>query len=241
MQATQMLIDQLANFDTPTVINAVEALGLVETYGHYMDGSIRCLTPTLPPLVGQAITIGLDVSSPGPGHEDDYTRLLEALDASALSRVVVVEADGPERLKECVLGDGMAKTMKSLGAVGLVTNGGARDIGGIEREGFTVFGWGLVVHHASLKWHDYARAVNLGGLRVETDDLLHGDINGCVRVPPTCFPFIVQACQETAAFEIDVHLAMRDTSLSVPQKMEARATHVDRFRRRMAELAGSRE
>ena len=235
MSITRGLLDELANFDTPTVINAVEALE-VSSYPNYVDGSIRCLTPELPAMVGAALTIKLDASSGGPSQEEDYRTLLDSLEADEMPRVVVVEADGPERLKECVLGDGMAKTMASLGARGLVTNGGARDIDGIAGEGFQVFGFGLVAHHADLIWHDFGRALEIGGMRVEAGDLLHGDKNGCVRVPTECYPYIIEACREVAAFEIEVHLAMRNTQLSVAQKMDTRASQVQAYRERMAEL-----
>ena len=69
MKATQSLLDELANFDTPTVITAVDALGIVGAYEHYMNGDIRCLTPSLPPMVGCVLNVRLDASSPGEGDE----------------------------------------------------------------------------------------------------------------------------------------------------------------------------
>jgi regulator of RNase E activity RraA len=78
----------------------------------------------------------------------------------------------------------MATTMKRVGAVGLVTNGGLRDIREINAlGGFNYFGRGLVVAHGRPSIYDVGATVNIDGMEVRPGDLLHGDENGITVIP----------------------------------------------------------
>ncbi|MBV9545275.1 MAG: RraA family protein, partial [Chloroflexi bacterium] len=81
-------------------------------------------------------------------------------------------------------GEMMATTMKRVGAVGLVTNGGLRDIREITAlGGFHYFGRGLVVAHGRPSIYDVGATVNIDGMEVHPGDLLHGDENGITVIP----------------------------------------------------------
>jgi regulator of RNase E activity RraA len=100
--------------------------------------------------------------------------------------VVVIGDDGdPARIDlSCHAGEMMATTMKRVGAIGLVTNGGLRDIKEVTTlGGFHYFGRGLVVAHGQPCIYDVGATVNVCGMEVRPGDLLHGDENGVTVVP----------------------------------------------------------
>jgi regulator of RNase E activity RraA len=100
--------------------------------------------------------------------------------------VVVIGDDGdPNKIHlSCHAGEMMANTMKRCGAVGLVTNGGLRDIREITAlGGFHYYGRGLVVAHGRPSIYDVGATVTIDGMEVHPGDLLHGDENGITVIP----------------------------------------------------------
>src|SRR5437763_768417 len=82
------------------------------------------------------------------------------------------------------LGEMMATTMEGVGAVGLVTDGGLRDIREITAlGGFHYYGRGLVVAHGRPCIYDVGARVTIDGMEVHPGDLLHGDENGITVIP----------------------------------------------------------
>jgi regulator of RNase E activity RraA len=78
----------------------------------------------------------------------------------------------------------MATTMKRLGAIGLVTDGGVRDIVEVRAlGGFHYYGAGLVVAHGNPLIYDVGAEVTISGVTIRPGDLLHGDENGITAVP----------------------------------------------------------
>ena len=74
---------------------------------------------------------------------------------------------------------------QKLGAGSIVTNGGIRDLASIQRRapGFQVFASGLVVSHGNAAILEVGVPVAVGGLPIQSGDLLHGDENGVLTVP----------------------------------------------------------
>ena len=213
------LIEELADSETALLCNAMSILGLSEPHTYYMDGTIQCLTPELPPLVGQAITIKVDTCTPGkpsnPGPRQELHRQAAELDVPL---VIVCETTSGTPMRECVMGDGMAKSFISLGIEGLVTDGGVRDMPGIAAQGFRVFSLARVVQHANLHWSDLNEPVSVGGITVNTGDLIHADEGGCIVVPKENHPYIAEACRLVQWFEKEAHTMSRRSDLSPAQK-----------------------
>ena len=214
------LLEQLADSGTALICNALDALKISTPY---FDGTISCLSPGLGPLVGQAVTIKLDSSSPGDAHEmDAFWRMVEEIEKSPLPRIIVVETTGADRYRECVMGDGLAKLFLSVGAVGLVTDGGMRDIQEIIDEGFKVFGLGPVVQHRAMRWSGLNETVRVAGNEVRTGDLIHGDRDGCIVVPEASFPKIVKACRIVMDYEKMSHSLLRQTGRPLTERLRER-------------------
>ena len=213
------LIDQLADSETALVCNALSALDLSEPHIYAMDGTIRCFTPELPPMVGQAITIKMDSCTPGGESQmEPYHELLDLMERSELPQVVVVQTTSGTPMRECVVGDGMAKNFVAVGGVGFVTDGGIRDLPGIVDQGFRVFASGRVVQHAQMRWSGLGEPVEVGGVTIRTGDLIHGDEGGCIVIPEENHPYIVEASTLVAYFEKQAHTVLRRTDISNREK-----------------------
>jgi 4-hydroxy-4-methyl-2-oxoglutarate aldolase len=73
--------------------------------------------------------------------------------------------------------------LRALGCVGAVTNGVVRDIPAVEALGFQLFAGGLSISHAYVHIVEFGTPVEIGGLKVQSGDLLHGDLHGVQSIP----------------------------------------------------------
>jgi regulator of RNase E activity RraA len=90
----------------------------------------------------------------------------------------------------------MATICSRLGAVGLVTDGGVRDLDGIRPLGFHMFAAGLVVAHGTLNILEVNVPVELSGVRIAPGDLIHGDANGVTTIPPGIADRLAAECRK---------------------------------------------
>lgn len=184
-------LDALRQIDTATISNAMDSFNLgdpTDPYGYgFSSLELRCLMPELPPMVGYAVTCTGDSTSPrDPERESQRRALYEAIRDSPKPTVVVFQNVGPDRLLSNQFGDIMVTTFQRLGAVGAVTDGGIRDLDGIRLRapGFQVFAPGAVASGGIFTIVDVGISVSVCGMTVAPGDLLHGDSNGVVSIPP---------------------------------------------------------
>ena len=219
------LIEQLHEFETPAVAESLGALGCPETHRYYMGGHIKLLTGTPQPMVGVALTLEADTSSPNLKVDPTvlHDRGFSEVQSMTVPVVLVIKAVGSRPDHECVLGDGLAKLAKSVGVCGFVTNGGARDLAGVTAAGVTVFGSGPVVNHCTLVFSKPEGGVEVGGVHVHDGDLIHGDENGVHLIPEQFHHAIVEACCITRDYETRNHTHFRRTDKTLHDKHEFRA------------------
>lgn len=175
---------RLRALDSPTVANAIEAFKVRDRTVGYTGVDIRCLFPDLPVTLGYAVTATGDSTRPGsPKTREGLYRLWEAVANSPKPAVVVIKNVGPEIRRSCFCGDVMANTARALGAVGLITDGGVRDLEEVRALGFQFFALGAVVSHGNFGVLEVGALVEIDGLTISHGDLIHGDANGLVIIP----------------------------------------------------------
>jgi 4-hydroxy-4-methyl-2-oxoglutarate aldolase len=179
-------LDELRAIDSPTIANAIEPFKVRPRVSGYCGAETKCLIPGMGTMLGYAVTCKGDSTTEGKDRRE-HTELYRAIHAlQPLPAIVVIGDDGdPAKIDlSCHAGEMMATTMKRVGAVGLVTNGGLRDIVEIRALGnFHYYGRGLVVAHGQPCIYDVGATVNIGGMEVRPGDLLHGDENGITVIP----------------------------------------------------------
>lgn len=221
MAVSLALIEQLREFETPTVAESLLALGCSDNHRYFMGSEIKLMTAVNHPMVGIAISLVVDTST--PEVEKNIEGLLQAGDkmiALSLPTIVVMHSVGARMSHECVTGDGMCKSFQSQGAVGLVADGGIRDLDAINQLGFPVYASGVVPDHATLNYNLATEPITVSGVVINHGDLLHGDCNGVHLIPVKYHHAIVEACCLTRDFETRAHILNRRTDLSAREQIE---------------------
>lgn len=167
-------LDRLAAFDTNTVSDALDFLGLAgATYG------LRPLWDC-PRIVGRASTIQL-----GPKKEAKPTVHLisPVIDAVTSDDRVLVIAGGAEGIS--CWGDILANAAVAKRVRGSVIDGLSRDIEGSESVNYPVYGRGVTMISARNRvvQIDSGQPVQMAGVTVHEDDYVIADRCGTVFVP----------------------------------------------------------
>lgn len=212
-------LEHLRDFDTALLANTIGCIDPTPPHEYYMGGSIRSVTPTLGPTVGIAVTCEIDSSSPGGAPNfAGYWQQLEEMRKLNTPTVWVVKCFGSRPDHECVIGDGMAKTLFSVGCVGLVTDGGVRDVSGIMTVPFAVYSRGVTIHHTALRIRRMNKPVRIGGITVRPGDVIHANAEGVIKIPAACVESLAASAVRMRGFEQEAHQALRRTDLSIPEK-----------------------
>ncbi len=191
----------LRRIDSPTISNAIETFKVRPRVAGYVGYDIRCIFPDLPPTVGYAVTCTVDSTTEGR-QGIGFNKLYELLTNSPKPTIVVMQDVGNDRLHSCHAGEIMSTTMKQLGAVGILTDGGLRDVKEVRvLGGFQYFCAGLVVSHGNPICVSVGDEVTISGMRVRMGDLLHGDVNGVVHIPDECADKVAEAAYQIWARE----------------------------------------
>jgi len=191
----------LRSVDSPTISNAIEPFKVRDRTEGFIGGEVRSLFPEMPPIVGAALTVTMNNSPGAVAERENYWRMYEALSQIPAPLVLVVQdvSGAPSR---CALaGEVMTTMAMRLGAVGMVTDGGLRDVHEVRRLGFAYFARYIVVSHGNFGVVEVGEPVTLDGQEVKTGDILHGDANGIVIVPREVLEGLPEAVQEVRTRE----------------------------------------
>lgn len=184
MTVTAATLGKLAQFDTPTICNLIELFDIRPRNRGYMDGRVRSNYPDFPPMVGFACTAAFRSDAP-PAGGDAYGSIQRQLEqfAKLPGPPVVVFQDLDDPPAAAVFGEVMCSTYQAYGSVGLVTNGGGRDLEQVRALRYPVFTGSTICSHGYCHMLHLGLPVRVGGLMVNQGDLLHGDANGVTNIP----------------------------------------------------------
>jgi 4-hydroxy-4-methyl-2-oxoglutarate aldolase len=176
-------LDYLRGVDSPTIANAIEVFNLRDRTEGFIGGNVRALFPDMGVMVGQALTVTVG-NNPGPvAGRDGYWRMWDALAAMPAPSVLVMQDVSGAPSRCAYAGEVMATMAQRLGAVGMVTDGGYRDVNEVRALGFHYYAAYHVVAHGNFGIVDVGVPVALDGETIRTGDILHGDVNGIVVIP----------------------------------------------------------
>jgi 4-hydroxy-4-methyl-2-oxoglutarate aldolase len=212
------LITLRRRFPRPSAAQ-VEALRGAMT-GHLVDAmggrgglpySIKPVIPEQAHFCGVAVT-----SHPGPA---DNLATFAALDLAQPGDVIVAATDG--FMGTAVVGDLILGMMRNCGVVGFVTDGCVRDIPGIRSVG-------LPCHAAGVTPNSPVRnrpgtvglPVTLGGVPIESGDVLVGDLDGVVVVPFARIDAVIAALQDVRKAESALEAKVQ-AGLKIPDFIRA--------------------
>ncbi len=218
MQLHTLLL-QLTDFDTPLLANTIGAIDSTPPHHWYLGGSIRSVTPALGPTAGVAVLCEADTSTPdGESETDGLYQQVDEITRMDLPVMWVVKSVGSRPDHECILGDGMAKMLRAAGCLGIVTDGGVRDVNGLLSTSFAAYCRGVVVHHCAIRFRPTTEPLEIGGIMIEAGDVLHANQEGVIKIPASCLEELPGRAVAMRAFEHAAHLEMRRTDITVNAK-----------------------
>lgn len=178
-------LEALRRLDACTVANAIETFHERLRNEGFADSTIRCLFPRQQPMVGFAATLTLRGSAPptADGAYDDRTDWWDYVLSVPAPRVLVVQDVATRVGLGSLVGAVHMNILRALHCVGVVTNGSVRDIPAAESAGFHFFAGSVAVSHAYVHIVEVGGPVEIGGLKIESGDLLHGDLHGVQSIP----------------------------------------------------------
>ena len=202
-------VQQLMAFDTCVIADAIESFGVRLRNEGFATAGFRCLFKSFPPMVGYAATCKVRSADPpivGSRYEErtDWWKHIQGVPTPRV--LVMQDIDDPPGTGAFV-GKVHANILLSLGCVGAVTNGAARELPGIEACGFQVFAGRLAISRAYIHVVEYGGLVEVGGLRVKPGDLIHGDRHGILTIPPglgQMLPQVARVIQEKKQLVIEL-------------------------------------
>ena len=193
------LLKALQSIDTPTVCNAIEVAQGRRGFSEFTRGTMICSAPQTPPMVGFAKTAKIAALNPPTESQEviqrrrmDYYRYMSKAPRPAVA--VIEDIDYPD----CIggyWGEINTKVHKGFGISGALTNGVFRDLGDLAKD-FPVVGGSIGPSHGFVHVREIETEVNIFGLRITPNELIHADQHGAVVIPSSVINALQGAIQK---------------------------------------------
>lgn len=180
---TQEEMAYLKRWDSPTIANALERAKVRPQTTGFMEPSIRCVFPDFPVMMGYAVTATIRAREPAKASYVDRFEYYDYIQSIPAPRVMVIHDEDAPKPIGSFWGEVNGNVHRALGCVGVVTDGGVRDLGPVRALKFHYFAAEIVVSHAYVHLVDFGKPVTVGGLTVKPGDLLYGDEHGVIEIP----------------------------------------------------------
>jgi len=219
---TPQQFEAIRRLDTCTVANVIETFHERLRNEGFANHTIRCLFPRLQPMLGYAATITIRGSAP-PTAGDPYPDRTDWWDyilSLPAPRVVVVSDVATRPGLGSLVGAVHMNILRALHCVGVVTNGSVRDIPAAESAGFHYFAGSVSVSHAYVHIVEFGKPVEIGGLKIQSGNLLHGDLHGVQSIPLDVATRIPTVAAQVMAREQELIALCRSPEFSL-QKLRA--------------------
>lgn len=126
-------------------------------------------------------------------HGGGFNAQKQAFDSVSPGEVIVIEARG--QTGSGTLGDILALRARARGAAGVVTDGGVRDYAAVAEIGLPVYTAGphpAVLGRKHVPW-EAGGTIACGGATVQPGDVIVGDADGVIVIPPALVAEVVDA------------------------------------------------
>ena len=182
-------LNKLTEWDTPTICNGLEHLSSEYRVKSFTVEQMQCFDPSLPPIIGYARTAMIRSMTPAEGKPEDIremrARYYETISAPPNPSISVIQDLDPTPGFGAFWGEVNTAIHKGLGCLGVVTNGSFRDIDACA-PGFQLLGGKVAPSHAWVHLVAIECEVNIFGMAVKPNDIIHADRHGAVVVPEEC-------------------------------------------------------
>ena len=223
--ADAQIIQELRKFDTATICNVVAAypgsdicLKLYDAwYGeYYTDQTLRCMYPEIGPVCGYTATAWYSEASPEYTALDRWI-LPDHLDVTKKPIILIARQTYPPELINLsgLFGGNMTAQFKSLGVVGVVTDGPMRDYMEIKEMKVQYIATGLTSGHGPVTLRGVNIPVKVAGMAVSPGDILHMDVCGACKFPANKLLKVLENATELRKREIEQQRIFQDPDFSL--------------------------
>lgn len=171
-----------------------------------IDPAIRPLRPAgqQPRLIGRAVTV--ECAAP------DFGAVLHALDVIGAGEVLVIAAAGHR--DHAMIGDILSGHLRAKGVAGVIVDGAVRDTGTLGQwDDFAVFSRHITPRGPTgAELGAVLGPVTFGGAAIQPGDLILGDDDGLVSLPPETWETGLTPARAKLALEERWNRALRDGS-----------------------------
>ena len=154
------------------------------------------MVPAMGVKVGYAVTGTLDTTTHGRVRDGENAyQLFEAIRDTTNPAVLVLKDLSSKPGHGCHWGDGLTTVAMKLGAIGLVTDGGVRDVDTVREMGFQYYAPGMVPAHGNFGFLESQVPVRVSDVLVNPGDIIHADSNGVVCIPRSAVADVIAEAQ----------------------------------------------
>ncbi len=208
---TEDQMKKISEMQTCAVSNAIEGMNIRSKTDGFMMPNIKHLFPKMGGMAGHAVTAVIKAST-APTESSTFSRVKfvdEVLKIPGPRVIVMQDLDYPNVIGS-FWGEVQAAIFSSLNCVGVVTDGGVRDLDDMQKHGFNAFATTELVSRAHVHLVEANVPVTVGGLTVNPGDILLGDAHGVINIPSEIASNLDSAIAKVEAGEkeiIDVCIA----------------------------------
>ena len=196
-------IEELRQFDSPTVYNAIDTFHIRPATAGFTKPGLALRTALDKPMVGYAATAKVVAQQPGENAAQKLVEYYDSVLATPGPSIAVIE-DIDEEPIGSFWGEVQATTHLALGCVGTITQGGVRDLNEAGPLGFYFFSTQVMVARGNTHIEEYGCPVTVCGLQINPGDLIHADCHGAVVIPHEIADKVADACRAAQNAELAV-------------------------------------
>jgi len=176
---------ELRRWNTPTIYNGLETYSKADRRSYVNLEEVHDFMPQMGPMVGYAITMVLQPGNPehvqrNPDAWQQYRAYVASVPGPKI--VVVQDLDKPQTYGTG-WGEVIGNLHRALGCVGVIVDGGIRDLDEMCYAGFKALARRLCVSHCHAFPVRWGCEVEVFGTTVKPGQLVHADKHGFVAVP----------------------------------------------------------
>ena len=182
---SEEIFAHLRQFDTPTISNALEiARGSREVDG-FTRRTLIAASSQLPAIVGFARTAHIRCSTPFDPAQRRRNQIsyYEYIAQPQHPCIAVIEDIDEQPGLGAFWGEVNTHVHWGLGCIGTITNGSMRDLDAMHPE-FQCLAGALCPSHAWVQVVEIGKPVEIFGMRVGPDEIVHADRHGAIVIPP---------------------------------------------------------
>ena len=204
-EVTAVQIKLIGEMQTGAVSNAIEGLNVRSRTEGFMTPDIKSMFPGMGAMAGHAVTAVIKASTP-PSENMNFSRVNwvdEILKIPAPRVIVMKDLDHPNVIGS-FWGEVQSAIHTALDCVGVVKDGGVRDLDEMQEYGFNAFATTQLVSRANVHLVEANIPVTIGGVTVSPGDILLGDKHGVISIPKEVVEDLPAAIAKVEAGEKEI-------------------------------------